>query len=980
MGTKREGGKGQRNLSLILLILIVIVGLFLMLINFITDWLWFTEMGYTSVFFKQLFTEIEVGVPVFVVLAILVNIYLRQLKRGYFKKIASKENTDLKKLGRYTNLISIVFGAVAAFYSVTHLWFEILQFANSTGFDIKDPLFNIDISFYIFKLDFLKQINEMVIGLVILIVAATLIYYTILMTMHTPDVFEEEEVQEEEEPTDYTDYSNDYADYEGGQQEESQAFGANPFEGTPFGKAFEAFTQNAGPRGARRTARPKPQPKPKKHINDNNLHQLMSIASGQLCMLGIIFFLMIGANFLLKQFDLLHSHTGTVYGAGFVDVNITIWVYRILMVLAVIGALTVGYHIKKKQFKKILTIPVIMIAIGALGTGASYLAQSYIVSPDEINKESAYLERNIEYTQYAYELGDVKIQTFNADNNLTAKDIKNNSETINNIRINDYEPVKTFYNQTQSIRQYYQFNDVDVDRYIINGKYTQTYLATREIDEEKINNTWLNRHLKYTHGYGVTLSRVDAVTSSGQPDVLIKNIPPVSSVNEIQIERPEIYFGELTNDYVLVNTSEDEFDYPNGDSNSYNQYEGTAGIKMNLLNRIIFSIRERSLKILVSSNIKGNSKVIINRNVMARVQKIMPYLSYENDPYMVVADGKIYWMVDAYTTSSYYPYSEPFDGKIGGVNYIRNSVKVVVDAYNGNVDFYVVDKNDPIAMTYQKIYPKLFKSFEEMPESLVSHIRYPNTLFEIQANIYARYHMEDVKVFYQNEDMWDLANEIYGTEEQQMVPNYYIVKLAGKDSAEFINSIPYTPKDKQNMTALLVAQNDGEDYGKLTLYQFPKSKTIYGPMQIEAQINQNTEISSDFTLWSSKGTTYRRGNLFVIPIETSLLYVEPVYLEASNSAIPEVKRVIVAYDDKIAYKATLKEALESLFGGSTSSDKPSDSEEDPNVDEETMTQSDWIQKAVTAYDNAQKAIKDGDWANYGKYMDELEKALGKVAN
>ncbi len=271
------------------------------------------------------------------------------------------------------------------------------------------------------------------------------------------------------------------------------------------------------------------------------------------------------------------------------------------MVLAVIGALTVGYHIKKKQFKKILTIPVIMIAIGALGTGASYLAQSYIVSPDEINKESAYLERNIEYTQYAYELGDVKIQTFNADNNLTAKDIKNNSETINNIRINDYEPVKTFYNQTQSIRQYYQFNDVDVDRYIINGKYTQTYLATREIDEEKINNTWLNRHLKYTHGYGVTLSRVDAVTSSGQPDVLIKNIPPVSSVNEIQIERPEIYFGELTNDYVLVNTSEDEFDYPNGDSNSYNQYEGTAGIKMNLLNRIIFSIRERSLKILVSS-------------------------------------------------------------------------------------------------------------------------------------------------------------------------------------------------------------------------------------------------------------------------------------------------------------------------------------------------------------------------------------------
>lgn len=971
MGNNKKGSNSQRNLSLLLLVVVIVVGLFFMLINFITDWLWFSEMGYTSVFFKQLFTEIKVGIPVFVVLTVIVNIYLRQLKRGYFKKIVSKEATNMKKLGRYTNLISLAFGIIVAFYAVTSLWFEILQFANSTGFDIKDPLFNLDISFYIFKLDFLKQINEMVIGLVVFIIIITVVYYSILMTMHTPDVFEEEETADEGQ-AEYADYS-DYDGYENGDAA-GEGGQNNPFKGTPFDKVFEAFGQRKGPDAQNRR-----NPRTKKHVNKGNLHELLGIASGQLCMLGVIFFLMIAANFILKQFDLLHSHSGTVYGAGFVDVNITIWVYRILMVLAVAGALTVVHHIRKKQFKKILAIPVIMIVIGALGAGAEYLAQSYIVAPDEINKESAYLERNIEYTQYAYELDDVNTQTFKADNTLTGDDIKNNSETINNIRINDYEPVNTFYNQTQSIRQYYQFNDVDVDRYNINGKYTQTYLASREIDESKINDTWLNRHLKYTHGYGVTLSRVDAVTSSGQPDVLIKNIPPESKVNEIQIERPEIYFGELTNDYVLVNTSEDEFDYPNGDSNSYNQYEGSAGIKMNLLNRIIFSIREKSLKILVSSNIKGNSKIIINRNVMQRVQKIMPYLSYENDPYMVVADGRIYWMIDAYTTSSYYPYSEPFDGKIGGVNYIRNSVKVVVDAYNGNVDFYVVDANDPIAMTYQKIYPKLFKSFEQMPEGLVSHIRYPNTLFEIQANIYSRYHMEDVKVFYQKEDVWDIANEIYGTEEQKMVPNYYIVKLAGEDSAEFINSIPYTPKDKQNMTALLVAQNDGEDYGKLTLYQFPKSKTVYGPMQIEAQINQNTQISSDFTLWSSKGTTYKRGNLFVIPIESSLLYVEPVYLEASNSAIPEVKRVIVAYDDKIAYEATLSEALKSLFGEESPEDK-SDEITDTDADEETMTQADWIKKAETAYNNAQNALKSGDWAKYGQYMDELELALKKLAN
>ncbi|MGN0658435.1 MAG: UPF0182 family protein [Emergencia sp.] len=954
----KKSTKGQRRLSVIVMFIVIILALFLLLINFITDWLWFKEMGYVSVFFKQLFTELEVGIPVFIVLTLLINLYLRKLKKGYFTKIASHEATDMKKLSRYTNIISLVFGLFTAFYAVSNLWFEILQFANSTDFDIKDPLFNLDISFYIFKLDFLKQLNEMLIGVILLIIVVTVIYYTILLSMHSPDIFEHDD--EQAEP-----FGGETAD-------EERYTGGNPFEGmgadNPFGKVFEAFGKKA----------PKGPQKPKKQLDDNNFRQLMNIASGQLSILGIVFFVMIAINFFLKQFDLLHAHTGAVYGAGFTDVNITLWVYRILAVLALIGAVTVVHHIRKKQFKKILTIPVIMIVIGAVGIGAEYLVQNYIVAPDEISKEEQYLERNIEYTQYAYQLDDVSVKSFSADNTLTGEDIAANSETIKNIRINDYEPVNTFYNQTQSIRQYYKFNDVDVDRYMVNGKLTQTYLSTREIDEEKINQSWLNRHLKYTHGYGITLSRVDAVTASGQPDVLIKNIPPESSVDEITVDRPEIYFGELSNDYILVNTSEDEFDYPDGSSNKYTQYEGTAGIKLNLINRIMFSIREQSMKILVSSNIKSNSKIIINRNVVERVKKIMPYLSYENDPYTVVADGKIYWMLDAYTTSSYYPYSEPYDGKIGGTNYIRNSVKVVVDAYNGSVDFYVVDEDDPIAVTFQKIYPKLFKSIDQMPESLQSHIRYPNTLFEIQAEVYSRYHMEDVKVFYQNEDEWAIADEIYGKEQQKMSPNYYIVKLPGEESAEFINSIPYTPKSKQNMTALMVARNDGEHYGELVLYQFPKSKTIYGPMQIEAQINQNTEISSDFTLWSSKGTSYKRGNLFVIPIETSLLYVEPVYLEAENSAIPEVKRVIVAYDDKIAYEATLSEALNSLFGDGAAEEETGTGTEGTG-EGGAVTKSDLIQKAVKAYDNAQEALKSGDWSGYGKYMEELEEALNQLA-
>ncbi|MCI7679063.1 MAG: UPF0182 family protein, partial [Clostridiales bacterium] len=607
------------------------------------------------------------------------------------------------------------------------------------------------------------------------------------------------------------------------------------------------------------------------------------------------------------------------------------------------------------------------------------IVQNLVVSPDELNKESKYLSRNIEYTQYAYDLDDVTTKNFAADENLTSADISDNKATISNIRINDYTPVKTFYNQTQSIRQYYTFNDVDVDRYQINGALTQTYLSTREIDESKISDTWLNRHIKYTHGYGLTLSKVNTVTASGQPDVLVKNIPPESSINEIDIKQPRIYFGELTNDYSLVDTSEDEFDYPDGSENKYTKYTGAAGIKLNPFARLMFAIRENSLKLLVSTNLNSDSRIIIYRNVEERVQKIMPYLSYEDDPYAVTANGRIYWIVDAYTTSSYYPYSEPYSGTTGTTNYIRNSIKVVVDAYNGDVNYYIVDKSDPIAKTYKKIYPALFKDFDQMPTELQSHIRYPNALFQVQSDIYSRYHMSNVKVFYQNEDQWDIAKEIYGTKVQQMTPNYYIINLPGEKDAEFISSIPFTPKGKQNMTALMIARNDGDNYGKLVLYQFPKSKTIYGPRQVEAMIDQNTKISQDFSLWSSAGSKYSRGNLFVIPIKDSLLYVEPVYLEASDSSIPEVKRVIVVYGDKISYEATLGDALSELFGSSGGADKSDNVKKDSSSDGSRLTRSDYIKKAQEAYDNAQDALKDGDWSAYGKYMDQLSDYLEKLS-
>ena len=923
---KEVSDKKRKGLSLLILILVVVVLGFLLAVNFLTDWLWFKEVGYVDVFFKRLFTRLKFGVPLAAVLSVLMWLYLAALKKNYFKKIESKEETDLKKLNRFTALISIAFGIVIAIYFVSNLWFQLLQFVNSTDFGIKDPLFNMDVSFYIFKFEFLNELTQLLLGVIVLFVIATVLYYSVLLVMHSPDMFDKDEAIPLDE------------------------------NGRPIRE---------------------------KGVSKQNLSELAKMASGQLILLAVVFFLMLGVHFFLRQFDLLHAHTGVVYGAGFTDVNITLWAYRILIGLSVIGAIFTAICIKQKKYKRMLVIPALMAIVFIASGAVAQLVQNMIVSPDEINKESEYLANNIKFTQYAYDIDDVDVRDFVADQSLNAELLGNNLETLTNIRINDYPPVNTFYNQTQSIRQYYAFNDVDVDRYILDGEYTQTYLSVREIDENKVNDTWLNRHIKYTHGYGVAVSRVDTITANGQPSVIVKNIPPQTTHAELSVTRPEIYFGELSSDYIIVGTNETEFDYPDGQENKYTSYEGTAGIKLNFLNRLMFAIREGSMKLLVSTNVNSNSRIIINRNINDRVRLIMPYLSYEDDPYAVLVDGKIYWVIDTYTTSSYYPYSEPYTGQIGSTNYLRNSIKIIVDAYNGSIDYYIVDKEDPIALTYQKIYPDLFKNFEDMPEELRSHMRYPHALFQIQADVYGRYHMNDVNVFYQEEDIWSVAHELYGTEEKKMTSNFFVLKLPGESSAEFVSSLPFTPRGKQNMTAQLISRSDGEHYGELVLYRFPKSKTIYGPMQIEAQIDQNTKISQDFSLWSQAGSRYSRGNLFVVPIENSLLYVEPIYLEASNSAIPEVKRVIVAYGDKIAYEATLTEALRSLFGdipGFTEGTAQGGSAEQGSEISGETTQEELISKAVAAYDRAQEALKSGDWAAYGRHMEDLEKLLKALEN
>ena len=970
-------GKGKFRLRKIIVALIAVVILFMSLITFITNLLWFHEVGYESVFLTRIFTQIAIGVPAFIVIGILAFFYLRTLRRSYYKRVAPavEDQSVTKALNRTAVILSLVVAALATLFTVSTTWFEVQKFINSTNFGITDPLFNLDVSFYVFRLGLIKQLNTIVFGLIVGFAVISAIYY---MSLSLRNPAPSEEGAEEDEP-----------EYDETVEERPGCMGMSGGLTDIVENIQNAFT------GGQSTGQ-KRGPSSK----DGMIKKLITAAPTQAVVLGALFFLALAVSFFMWQFDLLYSTSGALYGAGYTDVNVKMWVYRILVVLAVLGVPGVVIAMKKKSIVHLFAMPALMLGIGIIGGIAGYVVQNFVVSADEINFESQYLRRNIEFTQFAYNLNSVSVRDFPVTNNLTREDIDNNYETISNIRLNDYEPVRRFYNNVQTIRPYYVFTDVYVDRYMINGEYTQVYIAAREIDDttrSPIPQTFLNRHIKYTHGYGITLSRVDRISASGLPEMLIRNIPPESDVSEISIARPygrpEIYFGRMTNDFILVKTTEPAFDYPIGGDEGRNAetfYDGDAGIRMNFINRLLFSIRERDLRIFVSNALTDESRIVINRNVMQRAQSIMPQLIYDSEPYMVSADGRLFWIVEAYTTSDKVPYSEPVNGSI---NYIRNSVKIVIDAFHGTANYYIVDPTDPIAATYAKIFPALFKSIDEidaMSPALRDHLRYPNMLLNIQANMFRRYHMTDVTMFYQNEDLWDIATEIYGGTELQMVPNYYIMKLPGEERAEFVNTIPFTPRDRRNMSALLVARNDGANYGELVLYQLPKGRQIPGPMQVDAQIEQDGQISQDIALWSQSGSIVNRGNMFVVPIENSFLYIKPIYLEAETGSIPEVRRVVVAHGVpdgdgvRIAYQPTLEAALIELFGAQADQVfvpeqpvVPGDPPRPPAPQPPSGGQSvaDLVALVAAAFENAQAAQRGGDWAAYGQYLREVEQLL-----
>ncbi|MDK2824450.1 MAG: uncharacterized protein PWP71_2368 [Clostridia bacterium] len=693
---------------------------------------------------------------------------------------------------------------------------------------------------------------------------------------------------------------------------------------------------------------------------------------------AIAFFLLLVIGYQLKLANLLYSPRGAAFGASFTDLKVTMPYYYIASTICLLSALSIFVGMRKNNVKIVALGPILLIVIVVLGGIAENLVQSLIVTPNEINKERKYIIRNITMTNQAFGLDKIKQVDFPATANLTFKDLEEASETINNIRINDFRPAKTIFNQLQSMRPYYNFLEVDVDRYKINGNSTQVFLAARELDQKNLPaqaQNWINKYLKYTHGYGVVVAPVNKVTGQGQPLLMVKDIPPVSNIPELKITRPEIYFGQLTNDYVIVNTLEKEFDYPIGNDNAETIYEGRAGIPLKGINKLIFALNKGSIKILISSVITSESKILLHRNIQERVEKIAPFLTYDQDPYLVITEGKLYWIIDAYTLSNKYPYSEPITNtRYQGVNYIRNSVKVIVDAYNGTVDYYLVDKNDPIARTYANIFPGLLKTMEEMPQELRKHLRYPIDLFNIQTTVYKNYHMKNPEVFYNREDAWDVAKELY-QENIQMVRPYYInMKLPQSDKLEFLLMRPYTPIKKDNMISWLAARNDEENYGQLILFKFPKQKLVYGPMQIESRIDQDSTISKELSLWGQKGSSVIRGNLLVIPIKDSILYVEPLYIQADNaSSLPEVKRIIVAYKDSIVMEETLEEALYQMFRRQR--------EEFPKEEEPTgLSIKILTRQAREAFEKAKSAAQAGNWAQYGEALKELENIISQLEN
>ncbi len=892
------------------------------LVHWLTEYWWFSSTGFASLFKLRLGWSVLCAVLAFFVYgAVLFANYWLALwltRDRPFYTPSTPSNREwaavIPGLTLYGGIALIVVLSVGAAQRGSRAWETLLKFLNATAFGVSDPIYQQDIGFYVFRMPLYQGLQAQALELLIWALILSVAIYAL-----------KGEIRIE--------------------------------------RGWKYFL--TGP------------------------------VKTHLCVLLSAIAFVAALGYWLARYDLLYSSSGVVFGAGYTDANARLHAYGIMGIVTLVVAALFIVSLWRQGFSlPVTSVALYLIVLLVVGGLYPWLQQSIVVEPNELDKEAPFIAHNLNFTRQAYGLNDVQREDFTVEDNLDIATLAENNGTLDNIRLWGYQTLLSTYQELQSLRLYYRFHDVDIDRYTVEGDYRQVMLAARELDYDAVpeqGRNWVNQRLKYTHGYGVAMSPVNQVTVEGLPDFFIKNIPPVTST-DIALDQPRIYYGEETDHHIYTGTSTTEFDYPLGNDNATNTYEGTGGVPMgSFLRRSVYAFDFGTLKPLISNYFTSTSKIHYHRNIKERAQQIVPFLQLDSDPYLALIDGRLQWIIDGYTTSDRYPYSEPLANSpnaddlissepqlaaiaANSTNYIRDAAKIVIDAYDGSLTVYAVDSTDPILTTYEKIFPDLFAPLESASDDLRSHFRYPLNLFQVQSQLYRAYHMEDIEVFYNQEDLWQVPQQQGNSgDTEPMQPYYVIMRLPDAEREEFLQILPFTPSRKDNMVAWMAARCDGEQYGKLVLYEFPKQVLVYGPQQIEGRIDQNTDISQQLTLWNQEGSSVVRGNLLVIPVDQSLLYFEPVYLQADQGALPELKRVIVAFKNTIVMRQTLAEALEAVFGSAPSVSTPTagsiSAGQPPN---------DLIQAAVEAYEQGEKALQAGDWPAYGQSQQRLGELLKQL--
>ena len=913
----------RRGLSFLIFVGIIGFSLARGIATFFTNYLWFDSIDLNSVWIKILFTRIGLVVALSLLAFAFIFINLRLATRAtpvmdIFEAFDSED-----PLARFRNWVSERFarfrltGAIALSLflgaGASSLWEQVLLFLNKEEFNITDPVFGYDVSSYVYGLPLYRLFISWGFQLVIITSLIIVLYFIATGAMQ---------------------------------------------------------------------------------LRPGRLPDVSSGGKAHLSVLLAFIALLKAAAYRLDALELLYSPRGKVFGASFTDVKAHLPALNLLVLISIFGAILLLVNIRRRGWLLPSTAIGLWLAVSVIVGGIVPAAiQRFRVLPDELNKELPYVAEHINYTRIAYGLDEIEERAFEASADLTQSDISDNSQTVDNIRLWDPTVLAETYSQLQEIRAYYALKEVDVDRYVIDGKLTQVMVSARELDQTNLPaEGWVNQRLQYTHGFGVVFSPANAVANQGQPDFYVKGVPASTSVSELTIDQPRIYFGESaeSSEYVVVNSLQEEVDYPlstEGQSVAYTNYSGDGGVSIgSFFKRLGFALRYSELNLLISNQLSDTSKLIMERNVISRVKKAAPFLYTDNDPYLALIDGQLFWIIDMYTVSDRYPYAQPADtGRINersglprNFNYIRNSVKAVVNAYDGTINFYIFDEEDPLIKSYSKIFPAMFDSKSEMSENLLAHIRYPEDLFTVQSDMYRDYHMIDPRVFYADEDPWVIPTDSSTTPRvatlrgefteigfKPMLPYYLLMALPGEQDLSYLIFQPFNPENRPNMQSFLVADADPENYGQLIDFRLPKGEFVDGPSQVATRINQDPDISQIFTLLDQQGSSVIKGNLFVVPINQSVLYYQPIYLQGEQNPLPEFKFVVVVFQDRILMAETLGEALEGVFGD-INIDTSSIEEEDPDANP-----IDLLNKANSAFKQAQDELKNG---NLGRYQDLIKKA------